>query len=61
MMQQQLGFDPIALHGPLGDSAQGRNLAKREAAKELQVDQLRERRIERDERLQGFIEIVEIR
>ena len=44
-MQQQTCLLPVALHGTLGNAAHGRDLGEREAAEELEVDELGERGI----------------
>jgi hypothetical protein len=48
-MQEEPGLAPVALHGSVGNASEPGDLHEREAAEEVQVDEVGERRLERRE------------
>jgi len=44
-MEQESSLAPITAHRPLRNFTQRRDLPKREAAKEVKIDELRQRRV----------------
>src|SRR5262245_4474190 len=55
-MQVDSRFLPVALHAALGDTPHPGDFGEREAAEELQIDDLRERRIDLGELVERFAE-----
>src|SRR6266542_4230839 len=60
-VQQHARFFPVALNRALGDVAERRDLAERESAEELEIDQLREIRIDLCEIVERFADRLDVR
>lgn len=59
-MEQQSGRPPVPLHSPIGHAAERGEFRKREAAKEVEVDELREARIERRQLIERVAKMHEL-
>ena len=59
-IQQESRFVPIALHGALRYLAHLSNVAERESAKEFQIDAFGQTRIDFRERVERFVEVLDL-
>ena len=60
MAQEQPRLVPVALHRALGDATHRRNFGEAETAEELQLDQLRQRRLDRGQLVERPVQLLQV-